>query len=68
MCWILITPVSLICEIGNFFLTKPLNQGFPTFLCLRPPKHQLRPPADTNVPNISQIWDLSRPPGWEPLH
>ena len=47
--------------------SNDLEQGFPTFLCLRPP-------TDINVPKISLIWYLSRlprgtrPPGWEPLH
>ena len=47
--------------------------GFPTFLCLRPPWHQMRPPTGTNVPKSTLLWDLSRPPrgtrppGWEPL-
>jgi hypothetical protein len=35
--------------------TKAMEQGFPNFLCLRPP-------TDTNVPKISLISDLLRPP------
>ncbi len=35
--------------------TKAIEQGFPNFLCLRPP-------TDTNVPKISLISDLLRPP------
>ncbi len=49
---------------GRELIEGPLDQGLPTSLCLR----QLSPPTDTNVPNISLIGDLSRPPGWEPLH
>ncbi len=41
--------------LKQYFSFKVLDQGFPTFLCLRPPKHQLRPPTDTNVPKISLI-------------
>jgi hypothetical protein len=50
-----------------------IEQGFPTFWLLRPPKHQLRPPTDAIVPKIPLLRRHlrpprgTRPPGWEPL-
>ncbi len=48
-------------------VNSDLEQGFPTFWLLRPPKHQLRPPTDAIEPKRPLLRHLLRPPGWEPL-
>ena len=39
-----------------------LDQGFPTFWLLCPPKHQLHSPNDAIVPKRPQLRHLLRPP------
>jgi hypothetical protein len=71
-----ITMSGAYCIISFRELKKvlvPIDQGFPTFWLLRPPKHQLRPPTGVIVPKRPLLRHLlrpprgTRPPGWEPL-